>query len=245
MPIEFIDLEELVKSYAEDFLDNDQKKHADLKNPVIDWNKMHVIYGETKYTRPEVPPQPTAHVLFCANFANNTPNNQTYTLRTERRTRSSSEICFMKTFTYGVNIQMKLTPPNPIIEANAGFMSEITKQKGYSATNEQELTWAVDSEISVPPGYKTKAELVFTEDDFNGDFEILTTFEGKILVTYESKKSRDHISTVTVHVAKVFNSKSGFTLDDTGRPTFLVRGVCKCRFGVEQNVNLTETPLNQ
>lgn len=50
MPIEFIDLEELVKSYAEDFLDNDQKKQSDIKKPVIDWNKMHVIYGENMFS---------------------------------------------------------------------------------------------------------------------------------------------------------------------------------------------------
>ncbi|KAK6989426.1 Lin-24 (twenty-four) like [Biomphalaria glabrata] len=245
MPIDLVDLEQIVKEYAEDFLDSDQKKHADLANPIICWDRMHVIYGETKYTLPEVPPKPTAHVLFCAKFTNNTPNPQTYTLKTERRTRSTCEISFVKSYTYGVQIQMKLAPPNPIVEANAGFMSEISKQKGYSSTSEQELAWGVDSEIVVPSGYQTTAELVFKEDDFSGDFEILTTFEGKISVSYEHKKTKELIGTVVDKVARIFNPKSGFSKDNEGRPTFLVKGVCKCKFGVEQSVNLTETRLCQ
>ncbi|CAL1544331.1 unnamed protein product [Lymnaea stagnalis] len=244
MPIDLIDLEQLVKDYAESFLDGDHKRHADLKNPIISWDRMYVIYGETKYTKPEVPPKPTAHVLFSATFTNNTPSPQNHNLRIERSTRSTCEISFVKAFSYGFQIQMKLAPPNPVIEANAGFHSEVTNQKGYSSTTEQELTWGVDSEIVVRPGYQTKAELIFTEDDFNGDFEVLTSFEGKVIVTYENKKNKDHILTVTESVSKIFNSKNGFSKDSDGRPTFLVKGVCKCRFGVEQSVNLSEILLS-
>ncbi|CAG5131612.1 unnamed protein product, partial [Candidula unifasciata] len=179
MSVEVLDIEQLVKDYAEDFLDGEQKKHADIKNPIINWDRMHVLYGETKYTRPEVPPTPTSHVLFSANFVNNTPKTQTYALRTERRTRSSCSICFTKVYSYSGGIQMRLTPPNPIIEANAGFQASLTNEKSVCHTSEQELAWSVDNEIEVPPAYQTKAELVIKEDHFNGDFQIVTTFEGK------------------------------------------------------------------
>lgn len=52
--------------------------------------------------------------------------------------------------------------------------------KGICQTFEHELSWSVDNGIEVPPGYQTKAELVIREDNFNGDFQILTTFEGKV-----------------------------------------------------------------
>uniref|UniRef100_A0A0B7A713 Uncharacterized protein n=1 Tax=Arion vulgaris TaxID=1028688 RepID=A0A0B7A713_9EUPU len=243
MSLELLDLEQIVKDYAEDFMGSDQKRHADLENPVIDWDKMHVLYGETKYTKPEIPPTPTSHVLFSANFMNNTPKPQTYALRTERRTKSSCSITFTKIFSYGGGIQMKLTPPNPVIEANAGFQANLTKETSITQTFEQELTWSVDNEISVPPGYQTKAELVIKEDSFNGEFQVLTTFEGKVVVTYETKKNKEHVSTVQVNLAKLLDRKKGFTIDEHKRPTFTVKGVCKCRFGVEQNVKLTESVI--
>jgi hypothetical protein len=241
MSIELLDLDQIVRDYAEDFLEGNQKKHADLKNPVINWERMHVIYGETKYTKPEIPPTPTSHVLFSANFMNKTPNNQTYALRTERRTLSSCSIVFSKIYSYGGGIQVRLTPPNPVIEANAGFQANLTKENSVSQTFEQELTWSVDNEIVVPPGYQTKAELVIREDNFNGDFVTPCVFEGKILVTYENKATKEHITTITASVNKLFDVKKGFVIDELKRPVFSVKGVCKCRFGVEQNVKLTET----
>lgn len=242
MSLEVIDLEELVKDYTQSFLDSDQRKHADLTAPVINWDFMHVLYGPTKYT-PSGSPKPSAHVLFTANFTNDTPKPQTYTLRTERRTKSTCDMSFQKTFTYGAGMELKLTPPNPIIEANVGFKGELSKQKGVTETFEQELSWSVDNQIEVPSGYQTKAELVIKEDDYRGDFVIESTFDGKIVVTYENKKTREHITTINGHVKKVFKGKPGFRVDNLDRPVFTVKGVCKCRYGIEQNVMLTETKI--
>ncbi|GFN94125.1 Lin-24 (twenty-four) like [Plakobranchus ocellatus] len=240
---ELIDLEEIVRDYASSFLDSDQKKHADLKNPIINWDRMFVTHGEAKYAKPMTPPMPVSHVLFSAVFANNTPKPQTYALRTERHTKSSCNVTFAKTYSFGVAVSMRLTPPNPIIEANSGFKSDLTESKGQSQTFERELMWAVDNSITVPPGFQTKAELVIKEDNFNGEFEVPCYFEGTIVVTYENKK-REHVATVRDHVKKFFKNQQGFTTDEKGRPMFKVRGCCKCRFGVEQSVRLTETPLD-
>ncbi|XP_005104905.1 uncharacterized protein LOC101857969 [Aplysia californica] len=243
MASDLLDLEQLVKDFAEDFLDSDQKKHADLKTPEINWDHMNVHYGETTYDKSRDRPKPQAHVLFSAKFSNSTPKPQTYALRTERRTRSVCSITFLRTFTFGASVQIKLTPPNPVIEANTGFKSEVSKHKGTSQTFEQELSWTVDNSILVPPGYETKAELVIKENDYNGDFEELVTFEGRVMVTYEHKKTREHITTISENVRKLFDSRLGFKKDELGRPTFRVKGTCKCRFGMEQDVKLTETPM--
>ncbi|KAK3801853.1 hypothetical protein RRG08_048440 [Elysia crispata] len=239
---ELIDLEEIVRDYAGGFLDSHQKKDADLKNPIIDWSRMFVTYGDATYAAPVAPPVPVSHVLFSAVFANNTPSPQTYALRTERQTKSSCTVSFSKTYSFGVAISLRLTPPNPVIEANSGFKSDFTNSKGQSQTFERQLVWSVDNSITVPPGFQTKAELVIKEDNYDGQFEVPCFFEGTILVTYENKR-REHVGTVREHVKKIFAKQRGFTTDDQGRPKFIVKGCCKCRFGVEQSVNLTETPL--
>ena len=43
---ELVDLEEIVKEHSLKFLDSEQKKQADVKNPVINWDFMIVSYGE-------------------------------------------------------------------------------------------------------------------------------------------------------------------------------------------------------
>ncbi|KAH9489311.1 hypothetical protein Btru_057070 [Bulinus truncatus] len=242
MSLEIVDLEQLVKDYSEKFLDSDQKKHADVNNPVIDWSKMTVTYGATRYTHEDMPSQPVSHVLFSTSFSNDTPSSQSYTLKTERRTKATCEINFTKTFTYGSEVKMSLLPPNPIIDINAGFNAEVSKQKGVNRTIEQEFVWGMDSEISVSPGHQTKAELVIQEGEINGEFEMLTTFDGKILVTYENKKNKDFITTIYGSVNKIFLD-NGFAVDNMKRPTFLVKGICKCRFGIDQFIKLTETLL--
>jgi len=238
-----VDLAEIALSLAERFLDKDQRKSADMQSPILNWDHMIVKYGDTVYTQPTGSPKPKAHVLFSANFTNNTPSPQTYALRTERRTRSECTVNFQKSFTYGAELSIKIAPPNPIIEANTGFKSEITKERGVSETFEQELSWSVDNQVKVPPGFETKAELVINEKSYNGDFEELVTFEGKVLVTFEDKKTREHIQTVKLEVNKLFTAASGFGKDNKGRPTFTVKGTCRSRFGVEQNVKLTEREI--
>lgn len=46
MSVELVDLERLILDSAETFLDSAQKKEADLKNPIINWDRMHVFYGK-------------------------------------------------------------------------------------------------------------------------------------------------------------------------------------------------------
>lgn len=244
--MDLIDLEELVMESAEKMLDADAKKKADLEKPEISWDRMYVTHGETEYVDARRSPKPTAHVLFTANFSNDTPKPQRYTLRTERRTKSTCNIALCKTYTMGASVSIKLTPPNPIIEANAGFHGEMSMGKGVNETFEQELAWAVDNEIEVPPGHVTKADLVIKEDEFDGEFSIESRFEGKVVVTYETKKQpREHVMTVVRDVKRLMTKDKGFKIDEEGRPCFVTRGKCKCRFGIEQNVLLRQSAIGE
>lgn len=64
-----------------------------------------------------------------------------------------------------------------------------------------------------------------------------------MVVTYETKKQRDHVSTVVRDVKRFMTKEHGFKIDDDGRPHFITKGKCKCRFGIEQNVLLKQSAI--
>lgn len=73
--------------------------------------------------------------------------------------------CFLeKGICRGTEMELKLKTPGEIVEANAGFRSEISVSHIGENMVEEELVWGVDSRISVPPHRETIAELVILED---------------------------------------------------------------------------------
>ena len=64
-----------------------------------------------------------------------------------------------------------------------------------------------------------------------------------MVVTYETKKQHEHIMTVVRDVKRFMTKEKGFKVDEEGRPCFVTRGKCRCRFGIEQNVLLKQTPI--
>ena len=62
-----------------------------------------------------------------------------------------------------------------------------------------------------------------------------------MVVTYETKKQpREHLMTVVRDVKRFLTKEKGFKMDGQGRPCFVTKGKCKCRFGIEQNVLLKQ-----
>lgn len=246
MSQEILDLEELVKAWVEDFeLDKSHRKEADVILPTdINWQHMRVQHGKTDYYDQIKKSTPKTHVLFTAHFSNDTNTKQVYTLKTERRTKSTCNISMEKCYTVGFNLDIKLCPPNPIIEANAGFKGEMSVTKADSQTFEEELVWSVDNQISVPSYHSTKANLVLKEDEYTSSFRCETKFEGKIHITLRSKKDNTPLITLTADVKHVFRAEHGFRVEKNA-VYFTSQGRCKCRFGIEQRVKLTERALKK
>ncbi|XP_022303844.1 uncharacterized protein LOC111111269 isoform X1 [Crassostrea virginica] len=243
---EIIDLEEIIRKWVSDFpLDKSQKKEADdILSSDINWRHMRVRHGSTEYYDQIRVNTPKTHVLFTAHFSNETDLNQVYSLKTERRTKSICTISIQKTFTYGYNLDLKLTPPNPIIEANAGFKGELGLTKSGDETFEEELVWSVDNQITVPPKFKTIADLVIKEDEYASHFKTESKFEGKVHVTLRNKKDNTPLATITGDVKQIFTPDKGFRVDKTG-VYFVTIGKCKCRFGIEQHVHLSQSELTE
>jgi len=246
MAHEILDLEDLVRVWVDDFeLDKSHRKEADVILPTdINWNHMRVNHGNPEYYDESKMSTPKTNVLFTAHFTNDTKMCQVYTLKTERRTKSTCNISMEKCYTIGFSLDIKLCPPNPIIEANAGFKGEMSVNKTDSQTFEEELVWSVDNQIKVPKYHSTKADLVLKEDEYTSHFRCETKFEGKIHVTLRSKKDSSPLTTLTADVKHVFRTEHGFRVEKNA-VYYVSQGKCKCRFGIEQRVKLTQRALKK
>jgi hypothetical protein len=71
-------------------------------------------------------------------------------------------------------MNVKLTTPCQVLEANAGFHREMSLTRGEAETIEEEMTWSVDSQIEVPEKHIGEAKLVILEEEYQGRFTIKT-----------------------------------------------------------------------
>ncbi|KAK4468754.1 hypothetical protein MN116_007928 [Schistosoma mekongi] len=206
-----------------------------------------------------------SHVLFSSLFTNNTSETQTNHLRTERRTSSSCRISLQKVVTKDGSINLQIGPPSMFIQANGGFRHELTLSKDMEEVFEEELIWTLDTEllmyilededtsppictlkVIVPPGYRTRAELVITEDEYNGKFQVETIFEGSISVKLRDKKDGSVVSVIVINdLSKLLNPKNGFypVPNSSNAVSFINEGFCHCHFGIGQRVELQEEKI--
>ena len=242
---ELVDLEEIVKEYSLKFLDSDQKKQADLKNPIINWDFMTTTYGETIY-RDQKSKEPKQHCLYTTTFRNNTSQAQSFSFTTERSTTAVSTVDYSKTICRGAEIQVSIFPPNLAVEASCGAYYEESKSKGASQSFEQTQDWKINNTIVVPSRMETKAEMTVKEIVTSWKFEQEITYEGRVLVSYEHRKTREHLITVSENVNKLFDpsKQTGFMLKGD-KLTFVVKGTVTAKYGDHMGILLTETKLTK
>ncbi|CAH8603973.1 unnamed protein product [Schistosoma bovis] len=265
-----VDICDLVLDYVTQFpFAKDVKSRInldDIHSSDIDFTRLFVTHKKTEYLLPNivngdtkqsiaVPPKtlpPTlkrdlkSHVLFSSIFTNKTSETQTNHLRTERRTSSSCRLSLQKVVTKGGSINLQIGPPSMSVQANGGFRREITMSKDIEEVFEEELTWTLDTEIVVPPGYKTRAELIITEDEYYGKFQVETIFEGSISVKLRDKKDGSVVSVVVINdLSKFLTAKNGFhpIPNSTSAVCFVNEGFCHCHYGIGQRVELQEEKI--
>lgn len=95
----------------------------------------------------------------------------------------------------------------------------------------------------VPKMHKTVAELVISEDKYQGEFEIKTYFNGTISVKL-FKDGSEVLSFDINDLDELFSKDKGFLKDANGI-FFVTKGQCKANFGVEQKILLRQSPLNE
>ena len=247
MAPDIIDIDELVKKWAKSFpLEKDQKCLAaeQILSTDINWKHFKVTHQPPKYDDERQAQRPMTHVLFTAVFSNNTDSSQVYSFNTERKTKSSCTVDISRGYVFDSHFDIKLAPPNPVIEANAGFRKELSLSRSDGGMIEEELTWSVDSQVQVPAMKKTTAALVIKEGEYSGKFVIKSTFNGKVHVSIRNRKDNSVLLTLTGKAKDIFTKENGFMLEK-GVPFGITQGVCQCRYGIEQHVKLTQTDIKE
>lgn len=252
-PREITDIGEIVLLYAKDIFDRTKDKEQkkipeEALSYNINWKNVRFIHEEPKYTDSLRPQHPKAQVLFKTYFTNNTDQEQEYSFKTERITRSTCEIQISRGVTTEQELSVKLATPCEVFEANAGFRREISLEKSEGQIAEEELCWGVDSQIKVPARCRTIAKLVVTEDEFGGNFTIHSKMEGKVLITVTNARENNClVKTIEGNIAKIFtkeikNGLKQFRVENNA-VHFDTVGRCHFRYGVEQNVELHQEKL--
>ena len=116
---------------------------------------------------------------------------------------------------------------------------------------EEEITWAVDSQIKVPPMHHTQAALVVTEKQYGAKFKVVTKFAGKVHVTItNTKDNNSFVSSVDGNIFDIVNAeikrKGSHPCYVSGRwICYETRGSCSFQYAVEQQVVLSQTPVEE
>ncbi|CAB3409967.1 unnamed protein product [Caenorhabditis bovis] len=256
---DMIDLEEVVTNWAKLIFDTTKSKsEAKIKKKYlsynINWTKLFQECSEPIYTvlgakPPAISSSKDEKVLFKTTFTNTTQREQEYSFKTERATRSSSTVIIEKGVCRGAEVSLKLKTPCEVVEANAGFTQEVMLNHIGENTNEEELSWGVDSTVRVPPNTEAVAELVIIEDVVTRDFRIENRLSGKVVVTITNMKENNCLVTVIEgNIADIIRGMPDFTAKgfrfDGPAVIYETRGQCIFRFGVEQKVHINEFPLN-
>ena len=88
---------------------------------------------------------------------------------------------------------------------------------------------------------KTTAELVVQESKYKGEFEIKTYFSGYLRFKL-FKDGRELLLIELPDLENIFSREKGFGRDQKGIFR-ITKGECKATFGVEQKIELHQTPL--
>lgn len=256
---DLIDLEEVVTNWAKTMFDvTKSKAEGKIKKKYlsynINWTKLFQECSEPTYTilgaKPNVvDAKQDEKVIFKTTFTNTTQREQEYSFKTERCTRSSSTVIIEKGVCRGAEVSLKLKTPCEVVEANAGFTTEVMSNHIGENTSEEELTWGVDSCVKVPPGAETVAELVIIEDIVTRDFRIENRLSGKVLVTITNLKENNSLVTIIEgNICDIIRGMPDYTAKgfrfDGPAAIYETRGQCIFRFGIEQKVRINEFSLN-
>lgn len=147
---------------------------------IVNWNKVEINQDEAvfKDAHGVKNKKLNQQTLFRTYFTNRTDKEQEYSFKTERVTRQTCSFSFIKGFSREKEGAISFKLPYDVVELAAGLRSEQSVECGKDKSNEEEITWGVDSTVKVAPFTKTTAELVINELELDRDFSVSTYLKG-------------------------------------------------------------------
>ncbi|KRY55268.1 hypothetical protein T03_16858 [Trichinella britovi] len=262
--VHVLDLEQVVNVWARDvfrFTKNSEQKHLseECLQYDINWSNVKMTCDEPQYSvipkfrsdqeemsRLSIQPR----ILFKSIFSNSTNRIQEHSFRAERVSTSVCSVCVENGIIRGADFEICMKTPNEILEANVGFKRELHFSRLDEDTIEEQLIWSVDSKICVPPHTETTAELVMSEAQCSASFKVGFKIQGRVVVVIRNMKANHsmvtmiegNIADIVMH--EISKGLNGFKVKN--RIVFgEMIGKCNFKFGLEQRVTITETPLKE
>ncbi|KAK6173542.1 hypothetical protein SNE40_016973 [Patella caerulea] len=251
---ELTDIEEMVKAWAwTTFQQTRTKENSKLRFEdvilEVKWNRVKFTNSLPEYKDERKLERPNSQVVFKSTYENWTDHDQEHSFQTERTTVSSCTTEVSKGFTKGFHLEVKLGLPEEVAGATAGFGREVNMETVDENTHEESMTWSINSSIKVPPKHTTTAELVVREQEFNASFDMDVNIKGRVLVVVTNlKDNNSFVQSIEGDFSDILKKYGG---DSSKKPYVIenksvkwpLAGTCKFRFGIEQHVQLRESPL--
>jgi len=147
-------------------------------------------------------------------FGNNSNTKQSHTFRGSRDTTTWVDIDLSQGYTQDgeVNIQVNIPPDFRKFCAGRNSSFSLNKVKGQAF--KEILTWEVNSQVEVQPGWRANAQLLAREECNVVEFEIRTTIgcpKGVVPVNFVKRSDNRN-----VHTIQLENFNDGFKLVEEG-----------------------------
>ncbi|BFZ16181.1 hypothetical protein BsWGS_19220 [Bradybaena similaris] len=247
-----VDLDELAIRWAWGVIQQRRSKifrrleFIDLKFEVI-WERVKFIAEDPVYTDENKLEKPNSQVVFKSVYENTTNNAQEHTFQTERCTVATCKTTITKGFTKGLRLDLKFALPSKILSATAGFGRDLTLETSDESTREESIKWSINSNIKVPGKHQTVAELVVKEQQYTATFKTTARIRGQVVVMVTNLRNNNSflqcLENDFSEIAKSLEDYSKqFTIDEK-TVKWEVTGTCLFRYGVEQHVQLYESPI--
>ncbi|CAG5116294.1 unnamed protein product [Candidula unifasciata] len=250
-----VDLDELVINWAWNVIQQRKSKifrrleFGDLKFEV-NWDRVRFLAEEPVYTDENKLEKQNSQVVFKSVYENTTGNPQEHTFQTERCTVATCKTTMTKGFTKLVyhKLDLKFTLPSKILSATAGFGRDLTIESSDESTREESIKWSINSTIRVPGRHRTVAELVVKEQQYTAAFKTTARIRGHVVVMVTNLRNNNSFLQCLEHdFSEIIKTRDDiskyFTIDEGRTVKWEVTGMCQFRYGVEQHVQLYESPL--
>ncbi|XP_064629432.1 uncharacterized protein LOC135488686 [Lineus longissimus] len=253
-----VSLDDIVKKFvkSDEMEDMDkklktiQKKNLDVK---VLWDEVTCDSEDAGFPKLEDDIKSSANrrMLHTQTFTNNTSTNQVYSYKTSSRKMSSCERSYQEGCTMGKGIGVTLKVPSEVLEVNMDLRQELSLMETESFNKEDEISWEVESQITVPSKHLTIAELTVSEKQYCVHFVIESILKGDVIVDYKNLATGEVFSSSYINIATIVKYALGKKLlkaeqfqvvgeEDAVRTRF--KGTCTFSKGVG-DIKLTEKSL--
>ncbi|VDK84468.1 unnamed protein product [Litomosoides sigmodontis] len=116
------------------------------------------------------------------------------------------------------------------------------------------LSWSVDSNVVVPPHYKTEASIIIEEMSYRGTYTIVSVLSGLVTISIRRRKDGALVLPLTANIVEIFRDqleskyarkeiKAAATIEGGHCVRLISKGTCSFQFAMKQRIDLKEEPF--